>query len=115
MECVDSPFPFRCSLTAKDIEVLNLLMLGFSNQAIAHQLRITERSVKARFGRLFYKFGIRSGSPRIILAQYWSWPIFRIGAGYEAAIPAPHFAADVIERDRVRAQESLREIAHAAD
>lgn len=104
-------------ITPREADVLNLLAAGFDGKNLADRLGITVRTVKAHVGNLITKFQLnpRARHSRIVLAVAWSNPLFRIGAGYKEPISLPVFAADVIECDRVRAQEDRRGIAVAAD
>lgn len=47
------------SLTARELEVARAVSCGDSNKAIAQQLGITERTVKAHISVLFEKLGVR--------------------------------------------------------
>ncbi len=55
-------------ITARDEEVLNLLVQGCSNQEIADQLKISPRTVKQHLRTLFLRAGIRTGRKRVKLA-----------------------------------------------
>ncbi len=70
-------------VTAKEVEVLDLLVQGFKNADIAETLGLAERTVKAHIDRCATKLGVRSSKTgqRILLARYWSCPLFRHGAG----------------------------------
>lgn len=43
--------------SAQELAVLRLLVLGFVNKAIAHELGISEQTVKAHITHLFRKLG----------------------------------------------------------
>src|SRR5438445_3866198 len=55
-------------LTRREQQLVNLLLEGCDNVEIAKQLRIAHRTVKARFSRLYLRFGITSGVKRVKLA-----------------------------------------------
>jgi DNA-binding CsgD family transcriptional regulator len=55
-------------LARRDQEIVDLLLQGCDNAEIANQLNMAHRTVKARFNRLFVKFGIRRGIKRVKLA-----------------------------------------------
>jgi DNA-binding NarL/FixJ family response regulator len=71
-------------ITPREVQVLNLLAKGKNNAEIAEDLEISKRTVKAKLYNIAMKLRIESAHPRVLLAQYWSWPIFRIGCGYES-------------------------------
>src|SRR5438045_4074815 len=58
--------PFR--LGKGDRQIAELLLQGRDNEEIAKQLNIRRRTVKARFNRLFLRFGIKEGIKRVKLA-----------------------------------------------
>ena len=51
-----------------DEQIVNLLLQGCDNPEIAKELNMPERTVKARFNRLFLRFGITGGIKRVKLA-----------------------------------------------
>ena len=53
-------------ITPRETDVLSLLGKGLSNRAIAKQLGITERTVKAHVSRLLQKYGARSRSELLV-------------------------------------------------
>jgi DNA-binding NarL/FixJ family response regulator len=55
-------------VTARDRQVLNLLVEGCSNKEIAGQLHISPRTVKQHLRTLFLRAGIRDGRKRVKLA-----------------------------------------------
>jgi hypothetical protein len=55
-------------LGPRDQQIVELLLQGCDNSEIAKQLRMAPRTVKARFNRLFLKFGITQGIKRVKLA-----------------------------------------------
>jgi ATP/maltotriose-dependent transcriptional regulator MalT len=58
----------KVKVTARDQEVLNLLVQGCSNKEIASHLRISPRTVKQHLRTLFLRAGIRDGRKRVRLA-----------------------------------------------
>lgn len=55
-------------ITARDGDVLHLLVQGCSNNEIAKQLKISPRTVKQHLRTLFLRAGIRDGRKRVKLA-----------------------------------------------
>lgn len=55
-------------ITARDEQVLDLLVQGCSNKEIAEQLAISPRTVKQHLRTLFLRAGIREGRKRVKLA-----------------------------------------------
>jgi hypothetical protein len=55
-------------LGPRDQQIVNLLLQGCDNTEIAKQLKMAPRTVKARFNRLFLRFGITQGIKRVKLA-----------------------------------------------
>jgi len=55
-------------VTARDEQVLRLLVQGCSNKEIASQLKISPRTVKQHLRTLFLRAGIRDGRKRVKLA-----------------------------------------------
>lgn len=80
VKCV--AFPDTPLVTPREAEILNLLVQGKGNQAIADNLGIACRTVKSHIANLADKFHVTDTHKRLQLARYWSWPIFRLGAGY---------------------------------
>ncbi|MFL6351715.1 MAG: LuxR C-terminal-related transcriptional regulator [Bryobacteraceae bacterium] len=67
------PFPKRQKvLTAREVEVLRLVVEGHANKEIAHELGCSESSVKGIIQQLFQKSGTRTRSQlvRATLEQY---------------------------------------------
>jgi len=62
-------------------QVANLLLQGCENAEIAKQLKMTRRTVKAHFNRMFLRFGITSGIKRVKLATL----LYRKQLGLEAS------------------------------
>lgn len=58
----------QIKITARDEQVLNLLVQGCSNKEIAEQLCISPRTVKQHLRTLFLRAGIRDGRKRVKLA-----------------------------------------------
>ncbi len=57
-------------LGKRDQEIAELLLQGCDNAEIAKQLNMARRTVKARFNRLFIRFGITTGIKRVKLATF---------------------------------------------
>lgn len=60
-------------LTSREREVLRLVCKGHANKEIAHELDVTEYTVKALVRQLFAKIGVRSRSQLVCAAieRYW--------------------------------------------
>jgi LuxR family maltose regulon positive regulatory protein len=56
-------------LTPRELEVLQLLAAGDSNQTIADKLVITVRAVKKHTGNIYGKLGVKSRTQAIALAH----------------------------------------------
>ena len=65
-------------VTPREVEVLNLLAQGFANEEIGVTLGLETSTVKHHINSAADKLHVHS---RILLALYWSFPLFRIGAG----------------------------------
>jgi hypothetical protein len=55
-------------LGKRDQQITELLLQGCDNAEIANELKMARRTVKARFNRLFLRFGITEGIKRVKLA-----------------------------------------------
>lgn len=55
-------------LSARELEVLQLLVQGAGNRAIAGQLVLSEHTVKSHLSRIFAKLGVQSRSEAISIA-----------------------------------------------
>lgn len=55
-------------LAPREQQVAELLLQGCDNAEIANQMKISRRTVKAHFNRLFLRFGITGGVKRVKLA-----------------------------------------------
>src|SRR5438552_8078832 len=55
-------------LGPREQQIVELLLQGCDNGEIAQQLKMARRTVKARFNRLFLRFGITKGIKRVKLA-----------------------------------------------
>lgn len=62
----------RKALSDRELQVLRLVLQGFSNKEIAHRLEITESTVKNTLQQLFAKTDVRTRSQlvRVALEQY---------------------------------------------
>lgn len=56
------------SLTNREIEVLAYIARGVSSKAIAYELNITERTVKAHLDNIYTKFGVNSRAAAVTVA-----------------------------------------------
>lgn len=72
--------PGACSayVTRREAEVLSLLARGFGNEEIGVTLGVETSTVKHHIYSAAAKLHVHS---RILLAHYWSCPLFRVGAG----------------------------------
>jgi DNA-binding NarL/FixJ family response regulator len=76
----------RLMITRRQAAILDLLAGGVSNAGIAERLMVSKRCVQLNLSRLLSKLHVPD---RITLALYWSYPLFRIGVGYESPTPHP--------------------------
>lgn len=58
---------YNIRLGLRESQVVELLLQGCDNGEIAKELKITPRTVKAHFNRLFFRFGIKDGIKRVKL------------------------------------------------
>lgn len=65
-------------VTRREAEVLSLLAQGFANEEIGVTLGVETSTVKHHIYSAAGKLHIHS---RVLLAHYWSCPLFRLGAG----------------------------------
>jgi DNA-binding NarL/FixJ family response regulator len=72
--------PGLAQLTERELEVFRLLCRGFSNQEVAHELWISESTVKTHVTRVFAKLELRDRAQAVVLA-------------YESGLVAPGDAA----------------------
>ncbi len=56
-------------LTAKETEVLKLMLAAYSNQEICSRLNITIRTVKAHTGNIYSKLGVKNRAQCIKLVR----------------------------------------------
>ena len=56
-------------ISPREQQVVDLLLQGCENSEIAEQLKMTRRTVKGHFNRLFMRFGITDGIKRVKLAS----------------------------------------------
>jgi DNA-binding NarL/FixJ family response regulator len=77
--------PGACSVyvTPREVEILDLLCEGFGDAEIGLTIGMATHTVKGHIGRLAAKLQVNSDKTghRILLARYWEYPMFRIGAG----------------------------------
>ena len=55
--------------TEKELEVLSLLGLGFSNKEIAENMCITEHTVKAHLTNIYKKLGVKNRTTAALFAR----------------------------------------------
>lgn len=56
------------TLTRREIEVLALVAVGLSNQAIGNRLHLTEGTVKSHLARIYVKLGVDSRTAAVATA-----------------------------------------------
>ena len=56
------------SLGPRERQIVELLVQGSDNAEIAHELKMSPRTVKVHFNRLYLRFGISDGIKRVKLA-----------------------------------------------
>ena len=66
--CKTCAAPESSPLTAREMQVFDLLILGLSNKLIAHELSISPRTVEVHRARLMRKMGVRNTAALIRLA-----------------------------------------------
>ena len=71
----DAPPPAAAEvhLTRRELEVLDLLLLGLSNREIAHALEVEQATVKAHLGRLMRKAGVTNRTALGVHAMEAKW------------------------------------------
>jgi DNA-binding NarL/FixJ family response regulator len=67
------PAPAEVHLTRRELEVLDLLLLGLSNREIAHALHVEQATVKAHLGRLMRKAGVTNRTALGVHAMEAKW------------------------------------------
>ncbi|HNP72881.1 MAG TPA: response regulator transcription factor, partial [Kouleothrix sp.] len=55
-------------LSARELEVLRLIVVGSSNKAIASQLNLSENTVKSHISHIFGKLGVQSRAEAVAVA-----------------------------------------------
>jgi DNA-binding NarL/FixJ family response regulator len=60
--------PENPGLTARELQVFDLLISGLSNKLIAHELLISHRTVEVHRSRLMRKMGVRNAAALVRLA-----------------------------------------------
>jgi DNA-binding NarL/FixJ family response regulator len=96
-------------LTARQLEVLDLMAQGHSNAAIAEQLVVTERAVVSHTSHIYEVLGI-SPAPGVhrrvlaVLSHLARDRTAEVGGSHPLASPAPRGVADLPPRAAVRRQ-----------
>jgi DNA-binding NarL/FixJ family response regulator len=67
------PAAVEVHLTRRELEVLDLLLLGLSNREIAHALNVEQATVKAHLGRLMRKAGVTNRTALGVHAMEAKW------------------------------------------
>jgi DNA-binding NarL/FixJ family response regulator len=67
------PEPAETRPTPREMEVLKLLTRGFTNKAIAAQMKISERTVQGHIASLFDKLGVSSRTEAVVHAAQLGW------------------------------------------
>ena len=60
-------------LSARELEVLNLAGKGFTNKAIALQLKISNRTVQTHLTRVYHKLDVASRTEAVMRAIAYGW------------------------------------------
>jgi DNA-binding CsgD family transcriptional regulator len=58
-------------ITAREAEVLSWVATGYSNRAVADELKLSERTVQKHLQRGFQKLGVRTRGAAVALARSW--------------------------------------------
>lgn len=67
-----APLPAE-RLTARELQVLQLLAMGMSNRAIAQALGISDRTVQTHLTNVFAKMHVQSRVEAVMTAIRWGW------------------------------------------
>ena len=67
------PEPAETRPTPREMQVLKLLTRGFTNKAIAAQMKISERTVQGHIASLFDKLGASSRTEAVVRAAQLGW------------------------------------------
>lgn len=70
---IPTPAAVKVHLTRRELEVLDLLLLGLSNREIAHALHVEQATVKAHLGRLMRKAGVKNRTALGVHATEAKW------------------------------------------
>jgi DNA-binding NarL/FixJ family response regulator len=67
------PEPAEARPTPREMDVLKLLTRGFTNKAIAAQMKISERTVQGHIASLFDKLSVSSRTEAVVRAAQLGW------------------------------------------
>ncbi len=65
--------PAEARPTPREMEVLKLVARGYTNKAVAVQLKISERTVQGHIASLFDKLGVNSRTEAVVRAAQLGW------------------------------------------
>jgi len=65
--------PGEAHPTPREMDVLSLMARGFTNKAIAAQLKISERTVQGHIASLFDKLDVGSRTEAVVRASQLGW------------------------------------------
>jgi DNA-binding NarL/FixJ family response regulator len=60
-------------LTEREMQVLRLVSLGYTNDQIAHQLHLSTRTIESHLTHIYNKLGVSSRTEAALLAQRRGW------------------------------------------
>ncbi len=74
---------YKDKLTNREVDVLRLIALGWSNQEIAEFLNIEIRTVKYHTTNIYAKLGVKSRSKAIVVAWMYETILSKTSKGQE--------------------------------